>query len=145
MYDRRFDSRTFSATIHTMDRHLNSQGYRQLSARGFLVGIRSRDSLTERQTEIAELVLVGKSSREIAAQLSLSPRTVETHIGAIFNKLGVRSRVELVTSLFRLEAEGDAGHAGRGANTNPARQRTRPGGRQRERRDVVQLLNDDRS
>jgi predicted ATPase len=47
------------------------------------------------------LVVSGKSSREIAETLSLSPRTVQTHIAAIFNKLGVRSRVELTATLLR--------------------------------------------
>jgi predicted ATPase/DNA-binding CsgD family transcriptional regulator len=57
--------------------------------------------LSERQAEIAGMVVSGKSSREIAAALSLSPRTVQTHIAAIFNKLGVRSRVELTATLLR--------------------------------------------
>ncbi len=56
--------------------------------------------LSSRQSEIAELVAAGKSSREIAEALVLSPRTVETHVGAIYNKLGIRSRVELVAALF---------------------------------------------
>jgi predicted ATPase/DNA-binding CsgD family transcriptional regulator len=56
--------------------------------------------LSARQTEIATLVAAGKSSREIAEALSLSPRTVDTHVAAIFQKLGINSRVELVAALF---------------------------------------------
>jgi DNA-binding CsgD family transcriptional regulator len=61
----------------------------------------SQQSLSARQAEIANLVVAGRSSREIAKTLSLSPRTVEHHLEAIFNKLGVGSRVELVTALLR--------------------------------------------
>jgi predicted ATPase/DNA-binding CsgD family transcriptional regulator len=60
----------------------------------------THQSLSRRQAEIANLVVAGRSSREIAETFSLSPRTVEHHIAAIFNKLGVGSRVELVTALL---------------------------------------------
>jgi DNA-binding CsgD family transcriptional regulator len=53
-------------------------------------------SLSTRQAEIAQLVVRGKSTREIALALTLSPRTVETHIAAIYNKYGVSSRPELI-------------------------------------------------
>lgn len=55
-------------------------------------------ALSHRQSEIAALVVAGKSNREIAEKLFLSPRTVETHIAAIFAKYGVRSRVEIVSA-----------------------------------------------
>ncbi len=61
----------------------------------------TQQSLSRRQAEIANLIVAGNSSREIAEALFLSPRTVEHHIEAIFNRLGVRSRVELVTELLR--------------------------------------------
>jgi len=61
----------------------------------------TQQSLSRRQAEIANLVVAGKTSRKIAEALSLSPRTVEHHLEAIFNKLGVGSRVELVTALLR--------------------------------------------
>jgi len=56
--------------------------------------------LSERQAEISELIVGGKSTPEIGLALGLSARTVETHIAAIFTKFGVRSRVELVTTLL---------------------------------------------
>ena len=51
--------------------------------------------LSERELEVALLVASGKTNAEIGAQLYLSPRTVERHVGAILAKLGCRSRVEL--------------------------------------------------
>jgi DNA-binding NarL/FixJ family response regulator len=49
-------------------------------------------SLSGREREIAELVAAGKSNREIAADLYLSARTVESHVSRLLAKLGVRSR-----------------------------------------------------
>ena len=51
--------------------------------------------LTARESEIAGLVAGGRTNREIAEQLVLSPRTIEAHLRNIYAKLGVRSRVEL--------------------------------------------------
>ncbi|GAA4663392.1 response regulator transcription factor [Amycolatopsis dongchuanensis] len=56
--------------------------------------------LTPQQAQISKLVAEGATNREIAAQLFLSPRTVEHHLRNIFAKLGIRSRVEL-TTFFR--------------------------------------------
>jgi DNA-binding CsgD family transcriptional regulator len=51
--------------------------------------------LSERQREIALLIAQGKSSREIAEALVISQRTVETHVGKIYTKLGFNSRTQL--------------------------------------------------
>ncbi|WP_166462823.1 AAA family ATPase [Amycolatopsis acidicola] len=56
--------------------------------------------LTPQQAQISRLVAAGATNREVAAQLFLSPRTVEHHLRNIFAKLGIRSRVEL-TAFFR--------------------------------------------
>ncbi len=53
------------------------------------------ERLTRRELEIATLVADGLSNRAIAERLLIAPRTVETHVENIFNKLGFRSRSEV--------------------------------------------------
>jgi len=53
--------------------------------------------LTPREREVAALVVDGLADREIAERLVVGERTVETHLANIYRKLGVRSRVELIT------------------------------------------------
>ena len=52
--------------------------------------------LTAREIEIAELCAKGMISKEIAVQLGISQRTVETHKNNIFKKLGINNSVELM-------------------------------------------------
>ncbi|WP_454041049.1 LuxR C-terminal-related transcriptional regulator [Cellulosimicrobium sp. Marseille-Q8652] len=64
--------------------------------------VRWADELTERELDVALLVVQGGSNREAADQLFLSVRTVEVHLGRVFRKLGVRSRVELTVLAHRV-------------------------------------------
>jgi DNA-binding CsgD family transcriptional regulator len=52
-------------------------------------------ALTRRETEIVEKLLLGKSDREIAAELYISPRTVDTHLRNVFRKCEVSTRMQL--------------------------------------------------
>ncbi len=57
--------------------------------------------LTERERQIASLAGAGRRTREIADQLYLSPRTVDTHLARIYRKLNVSSRAALTNILLR--------------------------------------------
>ena len=62
--------------------------------------------LTRRELEFALAVVGGASNREIASSFTVSVRTVEVHLGRIFAKLGVRSRVELMLLALRSARHG---------------------------------------
>ena len=51
--------------------------------------------LSERESQVAKLVAGGASNKEIADQLSITERTVKAHLSAIFEKLGLRDRLQL--------------------------------------------------
>ena len=55
---------------------------------------RKWESLTEREREVLVRMAEGKSNREIAADLWISEKTVEKHVGRILEKLGVNTRIE---------------------------------------------------
>jgi DNA-binding CsgD family transcriptional regulator len=59
------------------------------------------DGLTHREREVALLVADGLRSREVAERLAIAPQTVKSHLKTIFDKLGVRNRVELARRLER--------------------------------------------
>jgi DNA-binding CsgD family transcriptional regulator len=64
------------------------------------------ESLTQRELQLARLVADRKTNPEIAAELFLSQKTVETHLRNIFRKVDVSSRVELARALERAERVG---------------------------------------
>ena len=53
------------------------------------------DDLTAQEPHIARIVATGATSKEVAAQLFVSPRTIEAHLRNIFRKLGITSRRQL--------------------------------------------------
>lgn len=59
-------------------------------------GFTTIGKLTERESEIAALLLSGKTYRMIAGELSLSENTVKTHIKNIYSKYNIQSRMELI-------------------------------------------------
>ena len=61
----------------------------------------SYELLTTRERELLQLVAEGRSTKEIASQLNLSPHTVDTHRGNIMHKLNVHSVPELILYAVR--------------------------------------------
>ena len=62
-------------------------------------------TLTAREKEMLELLILGYSSKEIAQQCSLSPRTVEAHRANIFTKLEVNSLPKLLKTYGEVAKE----------------------------------------
>jgi DNA-binding NarL/FixJ family response regulator/tetratricopeptide (TPR) repeat protein len=59
------------------------------------------ESLTERELQVARLIVDRRTNPQIAAELFLSPKTVESHVRNLFHKLGVSSRVEVARVVER--------------------------------------------
>ena len=104
---RRFDAREQLRTAHDMFVAIGMEAFaerarRELIATGEKVRKRSdqtRDELTPQEEQIARLARVGLSNPEIGAQLFISARTVEWHLGKVFTKLRISSRRELRAAL----------------------------------------------
>jgi DNA-binding CsgD family transcriptional regulator len=78
----------------------------ELRATGESVGPRTPDRrslLTPQELQIAHLVAEGKTNKEVAAQLYLSPKTIEYHLGNTYRKLDVHSRAELARIVTRAD------------------------------------------
>ncbi len=101
--NRRVDAREQLRTAHQMFIAMGADGFaertrRELLATGERVHSRAADTpalLTARETQIGRLASDGLSNPEIAAQLFMSPRTVEYHLHKVFTKLNISSRNQL--------------------------------------------------
>ena len=58
--------------------------------------------LTKREKEVFELLILNKSTKEIASKLDISEKTVRNHISNAMQKLGVKGRASAVVELLRL-------------------------------------------
>ena len=82
--------------LRKLGRHIHRRTRPGERRRGF-------EALTERELEVARLVVDRKTNAEIAAELFLSLKTMETHMRNLFRKLGVSSRVEVARAVERAE------------------------------------------
>ena len=102
---RRIDARGQLRTAHDLFSDFGMEAFAErarveLEATGEHVRKRTVDSLaqlTPQETQISRLVAQGNTNREIAAQLFISPSTVEYHLRKVFRKLGVKSRTQLAS------------------------------------------------
>ncbi len=98
--------RAFDARDIIPDRDQARRELRRLGARSEPRGPATAEdsglgSLTKREREIADLVTDRKTNREIAAELFLSEKTVESHLRNVFAKLGAASRVDVARAVER--------------------------------------------
>jgi DNA-binding CsgD family transcriptional regulator len=70
---------------------------------------RGLETVTERELEVARLVVDRRTNAEIAGELFLSVKTVETHMRNLFRKLDVSSRVEVARVVERADSDGGSG------------------------------------
>jgi DNA-binding CsgD family transcriptional regulator len=98
--NRRIDAREQLRAAYQMLTAMGMEGFaerarRELLATGETVRKRTVETLTDltpQEAQIAKLARDGHTNQEIAAQLYISPRTVERHLGNVFTKLGITSR-----------------------------------------------------
>src|SRR5438093_945053 len=93
-----------------------AHAYRQLARQFQLPQPRKTFGLTPRELEIVAAVLAGEGNRGIATKLRISDQTVKNHLTAIFDKVGVSSRLELGLFAKHLEAVEDLSRIVRRAN-----------------------------
>jgi len=58
------------------------------------------DQLTPQECQVILAVLTGSSNREVADELYVSVKTVETHLTRIYRKLGFRSRTQVIAAYY---------------------------------------------
>ena len=59
------------------------------------------EGLTEREKDVALAVAEGQSNKLVARELGITERTVKAHLGAVFRKLGVKDRMQLILRMSR--------------------------------------------
>ncbi len=61
-----------------------------------------KNILTKREKEVFEMLILNKTTKEIASKLKISEKTVRNHISNAMQKLGVKGRASAVVELLRL-------------------------------------------
>jgi DNA-binding CsgD family transcriptional regulator len=106
-HGRRLDARRQLRSAHNLFSNFGMEAFAErtrveLEATGERARTPTADTLaqlTDQEAHISRLVAQGNTNREIAAQLFISPSTVEYHLRKVFRKLGVRSRTQLANRL----------------------------------------------
>ena len=62
-----------------------------------------KNILTKREKEVFELLILNKTTKEIANNLGISEKTVRNHISNVMQKLGVKGRASAVVELLKLK------------------------------------------
>jgi DNA-binding CsgD family transcriptional regulator len=109
---RRRDEKTLREQAHNAARLFGRLGWKHQQSQALaLIGVKQATNyqnvnarkpmlstleLTAREQEIADLVLRGLTNRAVAQTLGISEHTVETHMTSILNRLGLRSRWQLI-------------------------------------------------
>lgn len=63
----------------------------------------SKSILTKREKEVFDLLIMNKTTKDIAASLKISEKTVRNHISNVMQKLGVKGRSAAVVELLKLK------------------------------------------
>jgi DNA-binding CsgD family transcriptional regulator len=108
--NRRVDARDQLRIAHEMLSEIGADAFaerarRELLATGQTVrrrDVAARTDLTAQEAHVAQLAVAGHTNVEIGAQMFISARTVEWHLGKIFQKLGVTSRRDLRPALAHI-------------------------------------------
>jgi two-component system response regulator DctR len=101
-----------NALVDRVEQALAASAQALAARRDRAVFARAMGELTERERDVMRLVALGRPNKRVADALAISVRTVEVHRARVFDKMGVRSAVELA-HLLR-----DHGAAGAGTATD---------------------------
>jgi DNA-binding NarL/FixJ family response regulator len=95
------------SNIETVGRLIDAWNQRDLQAA--LKAMHPQCEVRGVEASVALAVARGAKNREVAAELYLSPKTIEFHLGRVYRKLGIHSRAELATVVAQggLESEPD--------------------------------------
>ena len=75
----------------------------EVQKKEFACCIPNYENLTNREKEILQQILLGKTNKDISLELSISENTVKTHVRNILSKYGVTNRAQLISIIWQKE------------------------------------------